>query len=61
MECLLDTFNWFEGPKIRDQISHGAIDTSTITDALTQRVLALAFSLCIKYDVRNHNKGMYRE
>lgn len=25
LDALLDIFIWFEGPKIRDQISHGAI------------------------------------
>ena len=57
MEMLLDTFTWFEGPKIRDQISHGAIDVTTISEAVFQRVLALAVTLCVKYDIRHFKSG----
>lgn len=57
MEALLDVFVWFEGPKIRDRISHGDVIPKSVSKVITQRVLSLAWTLCAKYDTRNCGEG----
>ena len=49
MFMLLDIFIWEDGPRLRDVISHGAIDPVTIPFNLVQRVLLITVALGLKY------------
>jgi hypothetical protein len=49
MFMLLDIFFWEDGPRLRDIISHGAIDPVTIPFYLVQRTLLISVNLGIKY------------
>lgn len=49
INALNDIFICFEGPRVRDQISHGVADVKTLTSPIVQRVWSVCIVLCYKY------------
>lgn len=45
-EALFDLLLYFEGPKIRDKLSHGVLDCKTVGMATIHTIVSIVLSLC---------------
>jgi len=59
MHMMHDLFIARKGPRIRDLVAHGVIDTKTIPPYFVNSLASLAFCLCLKYDVDNDGSQEY--
>ncbi|KAL0481703.1 endoplasmic reticulum membrane-associated RNA degradation protein [Acrasis kona] len=58
MLMLFDLLVWKDGPRVRDKLSHGAIDPNTLPTSIVDRTVFLCFILCKKYSDTTHYESV---
>jgi hypothetical protein len=58
---ILDIIEWRDSPRIRDRISHGAVDPRQIPQSLVDRTVLLALALLQKYDYKQRHDPLEYE